>query len=393
MSENKSITIGLMGLIFNSSNLGCCALAYGFLKVIETIAERKKMKISIISFEDCDENEVSAFVESKLVIFEYVRVGSIREPINFINFYKNINRCAVIFDFTSGDSFTDIYGKDRYYSRTIRKDLVNHSKSKLVLGSQTIGPFENYNVKKNAKRIALRSYAVVSRDSISSKYVADEFGLDPIQTIDVAFMLPYKSGDKSEKTTVIGFNPSGLLWNGMNIDEFDYKLFCEKLIEKLLSFENTEVVLVAHVRDSDLSILDNDLIPCKELAQKYKISLSPEFRTPMEAKEYISKMDLFIGSRMHATIASISSGVPTIPIAYSRKFKGVFSDLDYEYIIETKNENAISAVDRVCKYYTNYDLLINQTRRAGLKITADLEKMIETYSEIIMSILGGKRNI
>ena len=52
--------------------------------------------------------------------------------------------------------------------------------------------------------------------------------------------------------------------------------------------------------------------------------VAPAFRTPVEAKSYIAGMDFFAGARMHACIAAVSSGVPVYPLAYSRKFNGLF---------------------------------------------------------------------
>ena len=54
--------------------------------------------------------------------------------------------------------------------------------------------------------------------------------------------------------------------------------------------------------------------------------LSPDLDAS-EVKWCISKLDWFVGSRMHATIAALSSGVPCAAIAYSRKFRGVFATL------------------------------------------------------------------
>ena len=48
-------------------------------------------------------------------------------------------------------------------------------------------------------------------------------------------------------------------------------------------------------------------------------------------------MNFFIGSRMHATIAAFSSNVPVFPLAYSRKFNGLFLDtLQYPYMGDLK---------------------------------------------------------
>jgi polysaccharide pyruvyl transferase WcaK-like protein len=38
-------------------------------------------------------------------------------------------------------------------------------------------------------------------------------------------------------------------------------------------------------------------------------------------------MNLFIGARTHATIAALSSGVPTLSLSYSNKSKGINRDI------------------------------------------------------------------
>ena len=44
-----------------------------------------------------------------------------------------------------------------------------------------------------------------------------------------------------------------------------------------------------------------------------------------ELKWLIAQTDWFCGTRMHATIAALSSGVPTAALAYSLKTRGVFA--------------------------------------------------------------------
>jgi polysaccharide pyruvyl transferase WcaK-like protein len=47
----------------------------------------------------------------------------------------------------------------------------------------------------------------------------------------------------------------------------------------------------------------------------------------MQLKWLISHLTLFIGCRTHATIASLSSNVPTLSIAYSMKARGINKDI------------------------------------------------------------------
>ena len=51
-------------------------------------------------------------------------------------------------------------------------------------------------------------------------------------------------------------------------------------------------------------------------------------------------MDFFMGARMHATIGAFSSGVPVVPMAYSRKFNGLFVDtLQYDAMVDMKEQD------------------------------------------------------
>ena len=51
---------------------------------------------------------------------------------------------------------------------------------------------------------------------------------------------------------------------------------------------------------------------------------------------------------MHATIAAFSSGVPVVPMAYSRKFNGLYTDtLDYNCLVDLKNDTETTVLNTV----------------------------------------------
>ena len=58
--------------------------------------------------------------------------------------------------------------------------------------------------------------------------------------------------------------------------------------------------------------------------------------SPQELKGIIGLCDLFIGSRMHSTIASTSMLIPTVGIAYGHKMHGVLGEglRQNKYIID-----------------------------------------------------------
>jgi polysaccharide pyruvyl transferase WcaK-like protein len=62
----------------------------------------------------------------------------------------------------------------------------------------------------------------------------------------------------------------------------------------------------------------------------------PDFPDPSEVKSYISGLDFLIAGRMHACIAAFSSGTPVVPVAYSRKFTGLFGMLGYQWLVPVR---------------------------------------------------------
>jgi polysaccharide pyruvyl transferase WcaK-like protein len=115
--------------------------------------------------------------------------------------------------------------------------------------------------------------------------------------------------------------------------------------------------LIAHTYDKN----DGEYRIAEELHQLYpKTILARTFVSPVDAKNYISKMDFFIGARMHATIGAFSSGVPIAPIAYSRKFSGLYGSIGYPYIIDCTVLDEFEAVNRVLEMIKNIDVYKNK---------------------------------
>ena len=61
-----------------------------------------------------------------------------------------------------------------------------------------------------------------------------------------------------------------------------------------------------------------------EMAER--VTVLPQRLNATELKWLIAQLDWFAGARMHATIAGLSSGVPTLGFGYSHKAEGVFSE-------------------------------------------------------------------
>lgn len=375
----KLLKIGILGAAMRSpkavgGNLGCYALGYSFFEIMNMIAKQQGLHFQIVAIKTITvKGMIKQFVKnligSKDVISNYYT--ELYDNLDFTTGYvilvgekryllPSVKQCSCVFDFTAGDSFTDLYGQDRFYQRTGLKKKIIDCGIPLILGSQTIGPFNDADVQKYAVDVIERCKAVFVRDGQSKQYVEQISHAKPIQTTDVAFFLPYYKSEKKEGKKKAGFNPSGLLWEGgyTGDNQFgltvDYKQYCKSIIEYLISM-GYEVHLILHayspIIKAGLYHADNDKLAVDALHELYPATVvSPSFTTPMEAKSYISGMDLFIGARMHATIAAISAGIPVIPFSYSRKFEGLFSSLEYPYVIEGTKWDTEKAIEKT-KYW------------------------------------------
>jgi colanic acid/amylovoran biosynthesis protein len=99
----------------------------------------------------------------------------------------------------------------------------------------------------------------------------------------------------------------------------------------ILQNTDARVLLVPHVL-APMGSAESDVDAAQALVrrldpdgkQPHRIRIGPSHLNEQELKWLISRCDWFCGTRMHATIAALSSGVPTASIVYSDKAAGVF---------------------------------------------------------------------
>ena len=346
--------IAIFGAPCNNSNLGCMALTYSLIHLLEEIAKEHNETLEYVIFEGIPKPEATAKVEKnlglesgKIVSYPLFLVRDIVRCVAFApkNFrlLRILKSCSVAIDMTQGDSFADLYGDARLRLNTNIKLLVEMAGVPLVLGPQTYGPFnKKKNAKKAGKAIRYASF-VMARDQVSGKLATKLSGREVTVTTDLAFQLPYKKKvlANSDKKRV-GVNISALLVQNKaepTSTNFqlaaDFDIYIVHLLEYLCKHQY-EVHLIPHVAE--------DWVASQPFIAKFpSVICEKAFDTPMQAKSMISGMDIFIGARMHATIAALSSGVVTIPLAYSRKFQGLFDLIGYNYIVDLQRQDTEQA--------------------------------------------------
>ena len=370
----------LVGASLNSGNKGVNALTRGQVMLIldkfgiDTEIIILSYTVSEIVVNNVKHNNSSVLVKEipcgkKSLIEAYIKSKTF--GVNHI--IKQIKSADSVWDISEGDSFSDIYGIKRFIQHSILKLTTINLEKELVIMPQTLGPFNRGLVKNIAKKILNKANYVFVRDEISKKVALEELGVKrEIQFIpDMAFYM--KPDNKlniekfvdNSKNIKVGINVSALLYsggyNGKNMFNLktDYKKLIDSLIEIFSEMSNTEVILIPHVMIKEFEVED-DFSVCNKIAEELSSKINVKIKTidkyyrEDEIKAIISGCDFFIGSRMHACIGAISTHVPTTPIAYSRKFIGIWEKIGLGYCVtDPREQDEKEIIERILKNFNN----------------------------------------
>ena len=305
--------------------------------------------------------------------------------------FRIFDNADYILDLGQGDSFADIYGELRFKLIDRIHCIARKYHRPYCLLPQTIGPFKNERIRKKAIKSIEKARLCMARDKQSYDYVLENVPQQKnvAEYIDVAFFLPYETISQDKNYIHVGINISALLWHGgyTRNNQFglkcEYQSLVEQLINHFLNQPNVKVHLIPHVVGSERSI-ENDYAVSYDLWREYNnanLILAPLALGPIEIKSYIAGMDFFMGARMHATIGAFSAGVPVVPMAYSRKFNGLFIDtLSYHHIADMKTMDNEDIIQIIQEAYDNRDSLTNE-------IAYQKETTVREKKQLIMSKL------
>ena len=255
-----------------------------------------------------------------------------------INRYKQSDLVISI----GGDNFSDDYGGARPHFLSL--DNAKKASAKTVIWGASIGPFHNADEEKlwagKLKNVDL----ILVREDVSFEYLNSLGVKDNVRRVsDPAFLMSYKVPKQKlkikQKKQIVGVGMSAMICNYCDAQQY-MKSFVE-FIDYIHEHYDINVILVPHVIYNHDT--NNDLKICSHIKEcvrdKNSIQILSESYNAPEMKYYISQCDIFIGARTHSTIASISSGVPTISIGYSIKAKGINNDVfdTDRYVIPIKN--------------------------------------------------------
>ncbi len=274
------------------------------------------------------------------------RLGGLGNPV-----LRLLESLDLAMDVSGGDSFTDLYGSFRFESVVQPKEFLLRIGIPLVLLPQTYGPFREEKNRNRASSVVKGARECWARDPYSFEILKNLAGSEtPEERLrngeDLAFRLPpleplaplpenLASWIEEGNPRIHGLNISGLIYNDPETAESRFRLrsnyhaLVHRLIEKILERSDRRLVLVPHVLTPP-GHYESDEGACLEALENLglqgdpRVACLPRTYSPGELKWIISHFTWFCGTRMHSTIAALSSGVRTFALAYSDKTKGVF---------------------------------------------------------------------
>lgn len=321
-----------------------------------------------------------------------------------------LDSCDAVLDVSGGDSFSDIYGRSRFNNVYRPKAIAINRGKPLILLPQTYGPYRDHQVRAMAATAVCGAGMAWARDQHSYQILRDLLGENFNPDIhrcgvDMAFGLPSQSasnllpqaldsllGNKSSDTPLVGFNVSGLIYNDPEAAvkkygfKADYREIVTEFLRKILTETSAYVILISHVMDRP-GHYESDLGACNDVARQLgeshanRVIVAPATMDQSQVKWLIAQMDWFCGTRMHSTIASLSSGVATAAISYSDKTMGVFQSCgQHKQVIDPRNMNTSEAVSGLFDAYENREqakkILIAQLRDVMNKIDAQMKSIV-----------------
>lgn len=221
----------------------------------------------------------------------------------------------------------------------------------VVLWAASVGSFAAMPVLERRMTQHLRRYAVLNtRESHSQAYL-QRLGLrQSVMTADPAFLMRPEALDLAPLLPppapggMLGLNFSPVMARararsgGLAALEADLVAFMRRVVNE----RGMSLLLVPHVDQvsgmqghSDTAYMQSMLDRAGDLAAR--VQLLPHTLNAAQLKTALAACRCFIGARTHATIGALSSGVPTLSIAYSVKAKGINEDLfgHLRFVVET----------------------------------------------------------
>jgi polysaccharide pyruvyl transferase WcaK-like protein len=352
-----------------------------------------------------------------LIPYDYVRCV-------FLRFLNKLNKNIVVpyneYDVVI-DNNTEHFNEILYGSNSVSLSLLQTLLARLIFARplvttpSSVGPFTSKSNKWLARIILNRVDLFALRERNNYQYclslginssivhfVSDPgFLMEPSEKDIVNHILHQEGIVKSDKPFVC-FSPNWLEMTSYSFGESTgiqerqekYIQLMATIVDYIVNKLDADVCLLPHMYGGLLSNNKNDdrqvsNIIFNNLVNKSRVTVIQGKYMPDELKGIIGNCDLFLGGRMHATIASTSQSIPTITFAYGEKYYHIIGETmgQTDYIIDLRNDdyNAVlqETINKIDTLWENRETVIqtlkektNQVKQIALQYPALIKRLI-----------------
>lgn len=428
---NTPLKFGLMGAALDTGNMGVSALSASVVQLIthqypaaqvtlfignrsgapqQLATPQGMVSVPVVNYRNSPRARLSEqlWVISLLaVVYRLIPIGFLRHLIAKRNRWINMLLAMdLVGEIRGGDSFSDIYGLRRFLLGSIPVITALLIGKRVIMLPQTYGPYKSPVARAIARCILKRCDLILARDKVSLELVRIMLqNYSPLPAMrfcpDVAFTLPQIAPQKVDihpplpagaQEILVGVNINGLMYSGGYTGKnmfgltMDYRAFAEKLVIALLQQDHVRVLLVPHTfgfsghvnSDPEASRNVMAAVSSRQSAERVHMVMYPYNQSEMKA--IIAKCHFFVGSRMHACIAALSQGIPTVGVAYSKKFNGVFASVGAsKSVVDARTYTADDAVLKILDELTGSAIRNENLEDKMGKVRGQIETIFSSF--------------
>ncbi|MCL2005885.1 MAG: polysaccharide pyruvyl transferase family protein [Planctomycetaceae bacterium] len=259
-----------------------------------------------------------------------------------MNIHKDIPKCRCLLAM-GGDNLSFDYGMLATllffspFAKAVKLGVPS------VIWGASIGPFRQKPAwEKRFADILKQVDLITAREPLTQAYLA-ELGIEHnVRMVsDPAFLLPAEQPelpaplDKALNDGALGLNLAPLMirYSGQSKEAWSHAAV--EMLANVARRIDMPIVLIPHVMQlPNFDPINDDFAFMKGLWESLELPIRERVflydareHTSMQIKGVISRLRAFAGNRTHATIAALSTHVPTFSIGYSVKSRGINQDI------------------------------------------------------------------
>lgn len=346
-------------------------------------------EITIVNMGYLSQNKISR-AYSKLIGFPILKKSVIHDKKILFHGLANWDFTKALFDadyviLTGGHHLTTIREKDSIYSMTYELGLINRSRKKYILWSQTIGPL-------NFEKIINKNYIYTLLSNASRVYIRDDNSQVTIKNKFQNLQNIYHSYD-----SVFGLKKifSKSLSNVCKEDAIGISIFYSNLktAEEINKYVITMADICKEIRKYKYMIKffpmeteNKEIEIIKRIIKESKAEKYCEIiDTNTDTEEQLLKMKscrFFVGHKTHSVIISLMLEVPLVALCYHQKtldFMKIFNM--QEFAIMDENYSALWFSKTLEKLISNENMISERLKKKGNlisnKVNLDFDEALQ----------------